>query len=519
MIFRKPYAFFIKYFKTINFILVLMVSYLIYRLNALHVILKEIYYGNVSNFANLSTKYIGFSTVLLLLCISVILILIISLLKSKKKPFKDYLLLLIYNFVLFFYFFYVDNLFRVLNERIVEQTELDLYSDISLIVILPIIYFLIKYFLIAIGFNLTKFNFTKDILELKAEETDNEEIELIFNKNTYKYKRGLRKKLRELKYYFLENKFFISIIGGILCVLGISTLIGLNLFDNNKVSVNENFVVSSVSYLIDSVYETKYDLNNNLIKDGYKFVIIKANVKNLSNKSLNIDYKHIRLIYENEYVYANNYFNMHFLDIGNPYNNEMLISGTNYDYIFIFQVPITYKFSKYKLKFYGGLSYDENGEANSVYKTLSINAKSLDEVTEEKKYMLNEKATFVKNVFGDSSINFKSYIITNKYIVSNYEVIRPDDLNKVLLIADYELNIDNKSVLGKLIKSDYDFLNKYLSLEYNYNGNIKTINEKSLKKSSIENKLFMVVPYDVENAQEVFLVLKFRNLKINYKIK
>ena len=53
MVFKKPYAFFIKYFRFINLALVLLMIYLGYKMNLLHQAINDIYMGSLTNYTNL----------------------------------------------------------------------------------------------------------------------------------------------------------------------------------------------------------------------------------------------------------------------------------------------------------------------------------------------------------------------------------------------------------------------------------------------------------------------------------
>ena len=402
MVFKKPYAFLIKHFKLINLLLVFLLSYLCYKLSLLRTVIVDIYSGNITNYSSLSSTYIGFKLYLVLTITGVILVGIFLLLKKKDKPLKDYLFSLLYLVVVFIYLMFVSSVFVTLDETIVEQTSLKLYTDIAFLIILPLIYFIVKFFLMGIGFNLSKFNFSKDMLELKQEEKDNEEVELVFDKNTYKYKRGIRKWFRELKYYFLENKFLITIILGIVgLILGV-TLFSFKFLNSNKVRVGENFTAGTFQYKVVDMYETRYDLNNNIVQDGSKFVIASINVRNISTESSSIDFKRIRLLFGEDYVYANNYFNKFFQDLGNIYNNEYIKSNDLKNYLFIFKVPSNYKSKKYVLKFYDRVSI-ENEEFIGSYKEVSIKADNLDKNKNEKNLNLNENTIFNKKNYGKSN--------------------------------------------------------------------------------------------------------------------
>ena len=119
MVFKKTYAFFIKYFRIINLILCILSVFLIYKLNLLHNALNNIYFGRLTNFINIESSYIGYLMYLLIFIIIAIILVIIITLRKKQKPFRDYLYNLIYNIILIAYFLSVSNLFLELNSSVI----------------------------------------------------------------------------------------------------------------------------------------------------------------------------------------------------------------------------------------------------------------------------------------------------------------------------------------------------------------------------------------------------------------
>lgn len=510
MVFKKPYAFFIKYFRIINLILCVLNIFLIYKLNLLHNALNNIYFGRLTNFINMESSYVGYLMYMLIFVILAFILIIILTLRKKQKPFRDYLYNFIYNILLIVYFLSVSNLFLELNSSVIEQTTLKLYSDISLIVIFPLIYFLIKYILIVTGFSINKFNFQKDIIELKQTEEDNEEVELIFDKNNYKAKRKVRKTLREFKYYILENKLIVSIVIVILFVTVLIPLLSIRILDENRVNIGENFVAGNFSYKILDVYETKYDSRHKIIKDDSKFVIVVINVMNNLSLGESIDFKRIRLFYGDEYVYANNFFNDYFLDY-NPYDGEILKSRENNKYAFIFKVPSSYKFNKYQLKFYDRIVYNED-ETMGSYKKVKVNAKNLDTKTKEEIMNLNENIIFDKKQYGDSNITINKFSLENSYTYNVNDkviIIRDKNINNILLTMDYKLLLDKE----KFESSEKVFFQNHVSIEYKINNVLKTISNITVIES-LDNKIFISVPYNIKNAENINLIINFRNKKI-----
>ncbi len=531
MVFKRPYAFLIKYFKLINLILSVSLMYIIYKLNNLHTILNQIYRGSISNFSSLSSTYIGFTLYLLIFATILILVIMILLLKRKKKPMRDYVLGVIYCAIIIIYLFFVDNLFYQAGRSIVELTTLKLYSDISFIIVIPIFYFLLKYFVMGIGFNLKKFDFGKDILELKQEEQDNEEVEINFDKNTYKYKRKARKILREFKYYTLENKLIIRIIIIILGIALASFLLTLNIVFNKTYKIGQNFVAGQFGITINSVYETKYDLNNKEVRDDSKYVIANIKITN-QGETKSFDFNTLRILFKDDYVYANNYFNEHFVDLGIPYDGQAIKQGETKNYIFIFKVPEDYYSKKYVIKFYDKNEYnDKQKRVISVYKTIKVKAVNLDKKRATKNKKLNETEILDKGSYGDSKITIKNYEFKSSYtythqvcddngVCSNRtDLIKSPNNNKVLLILDYELLLDKNYQISSYFKDDKVFFNNFLKVRYTYNGKKKILNVVDAIASNINNKVFLSVPYEIKNADNISLSFEMRNNRIEYVLK
>lgn len=520
MVFKKPYAFFVKYFKVINLILAVVFSLIMYKMYLLNGVLNDIYDATLTNYSSLQATYLGFSMYLLMFIELALLLIVIILLKRKDKPLRDYLLGVGYLVLIFIFFLSVSNLFLRLESVIIEPASLKVYSDLSLLIMLPLIYLIFRYLMITIGFDIKKFNFTKDIIELKSEEDDNEEVELMFTKDSYKYKRGIRRYFREMKYYASENRLFIYIILGVFVVGLLSTFVGINIFNSSKVNINETFVAGTFSYRVSDVYETQYDMHNSYVKKGYKFVIANVNVRNNSGINSAIDFNRIRLFYDDEYVYANNYYNGYFTDLGNPYNNNSLLSGENVDYIFIFRVPNSYKSNKYTIKFYDKNVFEEE-ELNADYKVIKVKSKNLDKKINTINLKLNDKANFENKSYGNSNITIKSFEKNSsyKYKENNLtKIITPKNSNSLLLIVEYDLVIDKNSEMFNNLKKDKEFFNNFVKITYELNGKEKVINGNDIINVGIDKKIFINVPYNFQNAQNIKFIIKFRDSEYIYTL-
>lgn len=528
MVFKKPYAFFIKYFRLIHLILTILLIYLSYSLNNLHGVLREIYLGTYTSYGVLKSTYINFKLGLTIFLILLLISSIISLFIRKKKPLRDYILCAFYIVVIIIYLFLVNNLFGDLLVTSIEQTTLNLYSDISLMIIIPALYFIFMFAFTTIGFNLKKFNFSKDIEELKQEESDNEEVEVIFNKNTYKYKRSIRKYIRELKYYYIENRGLINtvclVLIGILIIFSVSKFT----FSHNTYKLGKQFSAGGFTFKINDVYETEYDLNENIVKKDYKYIIANVDIKNNKTESQKFDFSKMRIVFGDNFSYANNYFNDKFMDMGIPYNKTLLNAGETYNYLFIFEVPKSYKKHSYKIKIYDQISYKDD-EMEGVYKIVKFKSKKIDKKKLEVNNNMKEKVTFGEN-YGSSSITVNSYLISNSYTytekdckddndcIERTRLITPNSANNVLLILDYNLSLDSQKNISKVYKNDIDFFKAFFKIEYELNGNIKTAKDITVL-NKIDNKLFISIPYELKNSTKLNMELLFRDTEIKIKLK
>ena len=69
-----------------------------------------------------------------------------------------------------------------------------------------------------LGFDIKKFNFTKDIQELNIEDIDSEEVEVNVNIDTKNIIRDINRRKRELGYWIKENLLFSIILISVILI-------------------------------------------------------------------------------------------------------------------------------------------------------------------------------------------------------------------------------------------------------------------------------------------------------------
>ena len=197
MIFRKPYAFLIKNFKLINFILGILTSYLFYRTYKIVAFFNDYvtnnYTGNIvpgfyQDYVPGSNYFVIFLILLGLFGVTLLFI-------YKKKPSKTYISSIVYYIVMIILFSVVKNLMITMEETIITAESARIYRDLSTLSLLPQIGFIIAFFIRGFGLNISKFNFKEDLKDLEVSSEDSEEIEITLKKDDVKLKRNKRKQI------------------------------------------------------------------------------------------------------------------------------------------------------------------------------------------------------------------------------------------------------------------------------------------------------------------------------------
>ena len=87
MILRKPYAFFIKYFKLLHAIIAVFIAFLLYRSFSIYNFFR-VYIGNYSSALNefSPSSFINMYSFILALVVIILIIVLLSVMIYKKKP-------------------------------------------------------------------------------------------------------------------------------------------------------------------------------------------------------------------------------------------------------------------------------------------------------------------------------------------------------------------------------------------------------------------------------------------------
>ena len=524
MILKKPYAFLIKNFRKIHFILAILSVFIIIKTNTIVTFFKD-YIAN--NYTVAVTDTLVKDTISSWLYVSIILtiialILIYILLKTKKKPRKFYLFSIIYYMILLTFIIIASFLISSLTRGLWDTASARIYRDFANMIFYPSFIFPIITFIRSLGFNIKQFNFKSDLKKLEITDKDSEEIELSLNFDNYKAKRTIRRFIREFKYYYEENKKIFYLIG---------------IYKNTEkikytYSENKTFTSNSLIYKITDSMITNLDLKGNTISNNNYYVVIKFEVKNSTNKDLRINYDNFKLYYGKNYVYPSLNLGNNFLDFGDPYMNDYIKVNENKTYIMAYEIDKKYKNSNFKIVLYLGTSTKSN-DFLAKTATIKLNPATFDKVERIRNASINDLVSLSGTSLKNSSINIKSVLITNRYEYqydcgyktdrykcTDFVVADSSYQNKVsLIVMDYDLTLDNTTSSYQNINDLNAFASNFMKIEYTLLGKSKVANVKYKNPSRTINKLILETDGEINDADAINLLITIRNREYAIRLK
>lgn len=340
MILRRPYAFLIKYFRLIHLILFGLFAYITYKANTMLSFFKD-YISNNGNLVFDSGEYISYFIFVAIIFILLISIVIYFLMKYKKKPKLLYIILGLVGIISSILFVYLYNNIKVLEISIMSGRQIRLLRDISSINFWVLFITCIPVFIRGLGFDIRKFNFSGDLQELKLEEKDSEEVEVNVDFSSEGVKRIGRRIGRELKYYYVENKFILNVI---FIIIGVVLIL---IYPFNRFVVNRNLnegEILGTSYFNIKINESFISDRNRTSKDS-SYVILKVSVIGKKDKyKFDLD----ELILDsgdNKYIPSLKYY-YYFDDVGKGYKNNILSTSEYSEYILVYNIKSNDKDNK-----------------------------------------------------------------------------------------------------------------------------------------------------------------------------
>lgn len=362
MILRKPYAFLIKHFKLIHLIISALIAFLLARTNKILVFLKD-YMNNRITDINPS-EYVNILIYISLILIIGLAISIIVLMRKKNKPLLFYILTTIVYIVLFVGFIYLEGTISSLQYSMLDRKSMSFTRDITRFMIIAQAILIIPYIIRTLGFDIKKFDFKKDLQELDIELSDNEEFELVSPIDHQKIERVGRRKLRELKYYYIENKIFVIIILSIVSLFTGYKIITNIMYNSNPKYKEQEVIKLDNFYTLtfdDSYVITKDKNGKNISVNDNSFLVVKFTVNSTYNGTFSLESNKFNLKIKNESYTPDKRYYDYFRDYGVGYKNQKQKLNSNNTYIFVYVIPSKYKNKKMTIEYDYRFDYSNKG--------------------------------------------------------------------------------------------------------------------------------------------------------------
>ena len=486
MILRRPYAFLVKHFKIIHTILLLGSVFLIYKTYNLVSFFGSYIRNNsvVQGVKNLSSKYVTYPMMIVALLIIIMNGIIIYLLRYKNKPIKMYLGMMLYHIILFLLFFWMRSFIGDLPYTNPGIRFVSIIRDIFRFSIIVDALIIGVCFLRAIGFDLKKFDFKKDYLDLGVDEVDNEEYEFELKIDKDKLKSQVKRKLRYTKYFYRENKMFFNAIGVIVIAVIAISIIKMFLGIEKVYKQNQYFTVNNLKMKVVESYKTKTNNFGNKLNSKYFYLITKLEFTNTGGTETTIGSNVLKVGYSDyELTNYTKTENSKFTEFGENYFSQIIKPNETRVFNFIFEIPVEYYYEDFTLKYLYNLSYNKKNELKYEYKNVSLSPKTFaEELKQIKTVSLGEELSFDDSILGNTKITIygmdlndifyyninKCYNLKCEKTTKSVAAKSAEGFDLTLLKLLYKIEFD-KDVLGSRYTNN-TFISKFCNIRFEVNG-------------------------------------------------
>ena len=536
MILRKPYAFLIKNFKLIHTIMTLCMAYLVYKNFMIFDYLRKFLDSEML----ISSKDLTgelFSSYMFILpwIIIVITIILLAVMIKKKKPKTLYIINIISFIGIIIINNYLYNTLQYMETNIISAQNGRLVMDFALISTVIMAIMFIFSFIRSVGFDIKKFDFNKDLLELQIEEKDREEFEVNVNIETNVIKRGFNRNKRFARYIYIENKYLINTIAIIvLATIGFIVYFNINIYNVNY-NEGDIFFTNDFQMGITNSYLTTKNYRGEVVSDN-ELVVIELSIRGLRpDEEINLAKMEL-IINDDKYFPLESSYKSQLLDLGNVYCQEELSEKEFTKYLLVYEIPKDLKDDARVIRFINGFEIS-NSKLNPKYIRIKINPNDLDEVEKTKSMELNADQIVNDDNLKKTSMNITSLELATEFKnVYNYcvvpqecypsiEYIQPNlnaNYDKALLKFNGSLLIDENISINNFYNL-YNLLNYYGKIIYTKDNKTYTLMGPFTRiipaKHRVSNEYYIEVDKEVLDSPSIKLQIQARNKQYEYKIK
>ena len=462
MILRRPYAFLAKHFRAIHAILLMGAFFLMFKI-----------YNLVSFFGSY-IKNNGAPRGI-----------IIYLLKHKKKKIKAYIFILVFYIILALMLFWMSSFLSGLQWSSPGIRFISIIRDAFRSCLVINVGVMALCFIRAIGFDLSKFDFKKDLLDLGVEEADNEEYEFDFKIDKDALKAKARKRLRYFKYFYRENKFVFITLEVIVALVIAASIIRIFTGIEKVYKQNQYFETSALKMKVLDSYKTKTNTFGTKLNTKFFYVITKIEFQNKMGYDYTIGSDELKLSYSDYEITApTTSENAKLSEFGVNYFSQIIKPYETRTFNFIFEIPVEYYYEDFTLKFLYNIEYVDN-EMKYSYKKVDLNLKEFsDTATVVKTAKLGEEMSFEGSILGNTKITINNMNINDTFFyntnkcstitsscttVTRSKTARTTEtFDLTLLRLNYKIDYDYDT-LGAKYSNDL-FISRFATIRFEVNG-------------------------------------------------
>lgn len=534
MILRKPYAFLIKNFKLIHGIVLFLMIIFFILFNNTYLFFRD--YVDLALYQQvLSAVSEHFSLALFLIYILIIAILsmISFLLRSKEKPVR------VYNIANIFYIITIVPLISALvtlNAIQMNSISIQLIRvtrDILMLGLYLQIPFMLMILSRTVGFNIKKFNFEKDLLEIAVDEADSAEFEVEVDIDAEDFRAKFNRRKRVIRYVFLENKLLITIASSVIIfTILISTYLYFGIV-KKIYHENENFNADGLLVKVVDTYQTKTTSSGRTLFKNDFIVAVTMSFKNRTDTAQTVPMEHIFLRTDETSKYEPYQKNRYELaDLGRRYLPSYTIkAGETAEYVFIYRVDDEFREISKRLEYLDSVSSKDN-ELKFNYHKVQLKAKEYDELKIDSEYKLGEEINFIGSSLKSTIFKASSFDMDSRYYPEYKEVdpytkevktyntiVSPthDDLDDKI-VARVKVNIKADEALDP--SASLSFFERYGKLTYVIDG--KEIKHKeplyNIDPSSNNAYVYFEVSKKVATAEKIYVDFVIKNKAYRYHL-
>lgn len=532
MILRKPYAFFIKHFKLIHIILAALVCYSIYRTKLLLDFFNE-YSSTIINVQGQDLVTPLLPTLYQIVPIFIIMVsaLVLVIMLVKKKPYIFYIITIAIAIFSLVILQVSKGVLTDLTDTLLDSRTIMLVRDLIMVSFLGQLFSIVIIVIRATGFDVKKFDFKTDLKDLEISEEDREEVEVQIKIDTNKNIRGIRRRIRFLKYAYKENKLIFNFVFTFMG-FALVALITFSIMNKEKI-ITQNVYFNGNNFsvnLVDS-YLVNTDYNGNVINSDYYFLLLRLDIKNNTTKNNSLDIATTKILIDN-YVYTPTIeYRDSFFDFGPIYQSENI--GSEYERkVLVYQIPKELINKDIIFSFVDKNITDEEGNFAST--KIKVQYNDLTGISSFKQTTIRNELSFEDSILPDYKINISAYDIQDKYKLTynfcikdecykSYEYLKPEittNYDKTLLKIRGTLTKET-NISG--IYDLYDFIEKFGTLSYVIDGEEKyqTVKFKEVvsKKVLEENTYYIEVLDEVKDASSISFIFTIRDKNYKYILK